>query len=690
MPAPRQILRVCVLSVTLVTHRLLAEAIDLNRVDPVPADQPIPIQDFVRPRLMELPILNPSGTHLAALVASEEDNHRLLVYELNTKQIETLGLAGDSDINEVHWLGDRRLLFGISLRRRGQIGLYATNVGGLTSYYPLLQYVGAQLIAVPPADRVHPLVWLLSKTMNAGQAGEAVSLDTDVRVGRTVDLLGVGMASADLEEIESNNQKHIAVRYPPLKGGVDAGFLADKNGRLAFGYLFQNNSYHLLRLEGENWVECPVNLEEIDVIGVGNSPGELVVRGPRKAGEPRPLQLMDATTGRLGQVLLADHIYDFNGALYRDPASHDMVGLVHRRNGPQSIWFTPGYRDLQKILDGFFPKVVVHLLGSDEAGKIFLVATESDRQPLIYYSVNLETRAVGLIKNSAPWLDPKRMQPTSVIKFKTRDGRQLDALITMPAGASKTNPPPLVVLAPERYEHAFWQFDAEAQFFASRGYAVLKPNHRGSPGFGWMFPPEDGRATNKMADDVIDATQALARSGLIDRARIAVLGSGGRGKFGGYLAVLATAHEPSLYRCAVAVCGVFDMGEIVRANRFYRESAPAYHPDVAWSALERLGDPAKERAKFEALSAVQQAGRIRAPLLIAYGEYAPGEEIGQAKKLESALGKNGVPCELEMFRNESFIISRLSNKVELYTRIEAFLARHLTPAPPGATAGGTD
>ena len=659
-----------------------AQSIDLKRVTPVPANETIPILDFIRPSLMERPVLNPSGTHIAALVSFNEDQRRLLVYDLKTQQPELGGGDAEEDISQVHWLNDRRVLIGIALLKRGEVGLYVGNVPGLSRFYPMLQYVGATLVAVPPADRLHPLLWLHSHSMNAGNSGEAVNVDTNIQSGKLVNLLGAVTQSLDAPEITGENQRHIATRYPALTSGLDAGFLADKEGQLAFGFAATADGiYSLHRLVGNQWEKCPVPLAEIDVFGTGNRPGELIVRGPRQAEGPRPLQVMDAATGKPGEVLLQDKAYDFNGWLYRDPASHDVVGAVYERNGPQVAWFTEDYRALQKVLDGFFPGLVVRILGSDEAKKTFLVATYSDRQPEIYFCVNLEQHAVGLIKNSTPWLDPKRMQPMNPIKFKTRDGRRLDAYVTMPAGASTAHPPPLVVLPPDnRPQRNSWGFSADAQFLASRGYAVLQPNHRGTPGYGWMFPPEDAQALNKMQEDVIDAVKALSASGLVDGSRMAIVGF----QFGASLAASAIAHEPSVFRCAVAVSGTYDWAEVIQSSHFYQETAQPYYAEAVRTALDRLGDPRKNPERFDAISPLRQAGQIRTPLYLAYGEYASGETIAQAKSLKSALTRNNIPCELQSFRDESWGIRHLRNRLELYEHIEAFLAKHLTPSPPAA------
>ncbi|HEY4247148.1 MAG TPA: prolyl oligopeptidase family serine peptidase [Lacunisphaera sp.] len=659
-----------------------ADEPNLERIVPVPAGEQIPLSDFFRPSLMKPPQLNPSGTHIAALVSGNDDRDRLLVYELKTQKTESFGGPNDvdMDVTEVNWLNDERLIFGISLLKRGGIGKYTANVGSLAHYYPMLQYAGASLIAVPPADRTRPLLWLFGLTTLTSGGGEAVNVDTNIRSGKIVNLLGASQQSLDRAEFEDENQKHIVTRYPILKSDQDAGYLADKAGHLAFGYTVNHDGvYQLHRLAGDHWESCPVNLEEIDVIGTGDQPGELVVTGPRNTGHARPLQLMDGTTGKLGEVLLKDDTYDFNGSLYRDPGSRTIVGAVYDHAGPQVAWFNPAYLKLQEILNGFFPGVVVRIIGNDEKGELVLVSTYSDRQPPVYQWVDVTTRKAGLIKNSMPWIDPARMRPMQIVKYKTRDGHRLDAYLTLPAGASKQNPPPMVVL-PHDGPHIrnTWGFDAQAQFFASRGYAVLQPNYRSSPGYGWMFPREDDWAFDKMRDDVIDATKGLASSGLVDGRRIAIIGTG----FGGYLAADSVASEPALYRCAVSISGIYDWAELIRDNRFNQEMSAPYNSSSFYSILYRLGDPKKEPEKFNALSVLQHAGQIRVPLLMAYGEFDSGILISQAKSVESTLKRNGIDCDLEKFTNESFGILRLKHVLELYTRVEAFLAKNLIPVKP--------
>ncbi len=193
---------------------------------------------------------------------------------------------------------------------------------------------------------------------------------------------------------------------------------------------------------------CPVNLTIGDFFGPGNKPGELAGRPPHKQGTPSPLVLLDAATGQTEQALVEDKGYDFVGGVYRDPASGEIIGATAQREGPHVIWFTDEYRKFQAMLNHAFPGLVVRIVSSNEAQDFFLVAAYSDRQPPLYAWVDLKRHVSGLFKQAAPWIDPKRMQPESIIRFKTRDGHLLDAYLTLPGrslegapGAPSGHPP---------------------------------------------------------------------------------------------------------------------------------------------------------------------------------------------------------------------------------------------------------
>lgn len=610
------------------------------------------------------------------MIVASEDRYRLLVSDLETQKFEFVGFRGDKDVFRFNWLDDKRLMFGVGSLKLYSLGLFATEVGELQRPYPLLQNCGASLISVPKRNRLRPLVWIRHDIDQRRDAGVAV-INTDIKTGRAVNLATAGASYSELMDSRDNNDRHVVSSYPLPKGGLGFGYMADKDGELAFAYTSDEGVLALHRLAGKTWEKCPIDLDLVDVVDCGNDPGQLVALESLQPGRPRALRFMDAATGEFKDSLFTDEGYDFGGWLYRDPGSRKIVGAVYDRAGPHVVWFDESYRAIQKILDSYFPGLVVRILGSDDAGKVFLISARSDRQPAIYHWVNLEKRSIGLIKNSMPWIDPSRMQPMSIMKFKTRDGRQLDAYVTLPAGTSKKNPAPLVVLPHGGpWARDGWGFDSEAQFLASRGYAVMQPNYRGSTGYNWMFPEEDQWAFRKMHDDVTDATKVLLRSGMIAADRVAIMG----GSFGAYLALSGVVHEPELFRCAVTIAGVFDWEQLVKERKYDQFRDPQYG-----RLLRKLGDPTQHKDRFEQISPVRYVKNIRVPLFVSHGGHDPVAEIGQSRRLISELKKYNVSYETYLVGDEGHGMGYLKNRVELYARVEAFLAKHLAPQQQVAT-----
>jgi dipeptidyl aminopeptidase/acylaminoacyl peptidase len=457
----------------------------------------------------------------------------------------------------------------------------------------------------------------------------------------------------------------------PENVGLTYNYMADKSGELAYAFASHMGAQSLLRLEGHQWVKCPVDLEEIDVVANANEPGQLLVRGPSPGGQPRPLQFMEAATGKLGDVVLQDPLYDFNGWTYRNPANGDILGAVFQKGGPRVYWFNDQYKSLQKILDGMFPGQIVRIIGSDDHHNIFLVATFSDRQPVIYHWVNLETRQASIFKQSAPWIDPTRMQPMQILSFKTRDGQKLDAYFTLPAGTSKANPAPLVVLCHGGpWARDNWGYNDDVQFLAHHGYAVLQPNYRGSTGSVGRFAADDRYDFIKMHQDVTDAVKTAASTGLIDQDRIGIMG----GSFGGYLAVSGVAHEPGLYRCAVTNAGVFDWALQLQAQKYDQFDLPYYG-----HMIKHLGDPKTEAAKYDAMSPLRHVANIRVPVFVAGGKDDQTVEIEQSRNLVAELEKHNIPCEKLFIGGEGHGMAFLKHEVEYHDRVLAFLDKNLKP-----------
>ena len=666
------------LALTLILPYLAkAEKLDLDRITPVPPNQTIPVMDFFRSELLRSPTVNLAGTQVAALVAAGEDHTSLMVFDLKTQKMESHESRGDSDITFVQWLTDDLLVFMINYQKGGNYVFCAGHPGALDQSYPLLQNVTGAFIVSPPNDRTRLLARLGPNTSNTGKYGEVVTLDAKINRGSLLDLSGDGalMGGQQLADVTEANMHHIVGTHPILEtpNGFDLFYNADKEGKLAFGVSSTLGVLALHRLDGDKWVKCPEDLDEMTVVDTGNNPGEIVVVGARREGKPRALEVLNAADGTLSGTLLDDPGYDFNGWLYRDPVSRTILGAVYDSAVPKVVWFDEGMKKLQNSLEKLpvFQGQVVRIVGNNADRSGILIQAFSDTHPSGYYWADLKAKTFGPIKNSRPWIDPGRMQPEGMIKFKTRDGHKLDAYVTLPAGTSKKNPAPLVVLPHSWYQadRTTWGFNAEVQFFVSRGYAVLQPNYRGSAGYTGLFSIADEWDFRKMYEDVADATKAIIASGIVDKNRVAIVGT----SFGGFLALSGAAYEPGIYQCAVAISPIaLDLAKYIEENKYNQFSDPTYS-----RLVYKLGDPKTDTAKYEALSPLRHAEQIQAAVLICNGQYDPTFVTNESKELVSIVKRNHPTSDTIYFLNEAGGVRHLSNKVELYTRIENFLAQNL-------------
>lgn len=647
----------------------------LSRDTPVPDNQQIPVADFFRPGLLYNPSLNPSGTSIAAMVTAGEDHQLLMVYDVKTQKFQVLGPHGDTDVAGYTWLSDRRLAYLVASQKLYGLGLFGANVGALGETYPILQYFGTRLIAVPRSERPSVLVWNTVNQIQQPWVDQGAALVNTSQLSRdggidfTVNTSNENL-NAHIQPILENNDSHLLKRYPMPPHGTASNYMPDKDGNLAFAVTSENAAETLYRFENESWVRSPLDLANWVVFGPGNRAGEVAARTPHRQGTPASLVLVDAAAGSVRQTLAEDKGYDFGGGIYRDPLTGEIIGVNFDREGPHAVWFTGAYRKYQETLNASFPGLVVQILGSNEAQ--FLAKAYSDRQPPLFVWVDFKKHRSGLFRQANPWLDPKRMRAEAIIRFKTRDAKTLDAYLTLPAGASRDRPCPLVVIphgGPWVRDH--WGFDGEAQFLASRGYAVLKPNYRASPGYEWQFAAGDHWDFVKMSQDVTDATKAMIASGLVDPHRIAIMG----GSFGGFLSLMGVVNEPDLYRCAVGISGVYDWAQLVRDVKYdYTAFAPWYS-----TLVHHLGDPSKDDARFDAIAPSRHVDRVRVPVFVTHGGNDPIADIGQSTHLIEELKRHNIPYESFIVGSEGHGMLHFANRVDQYSRIEAFLAKNLAP-----------
>ena len=648
-----------------------APEMELDRLVPVAPTEQIPATDFLRPSIMGTPDINDTGTHVAALVNSLDGASRLMIVDRETNKSSFIGGSDGTTVYAFTWLDGEHIAYNIASLQGIELGLMVANVKDLAGAYPIFQYTSAQIVGVPQANPMKPLVWLSANGDDT--VARLVELDAAKNSGDFIDVTGDAEAlQAALEVVSQRNEAQILRVIQRPEEGYQLGYLCGGQGNPAFAFTQVNDGAVLWMWNGQGWERSGVDPTKLNIVEPGDKAAELLVVAPAKDGKPNAVHFFDVKTAQQGELVFQDLEYDFNGSFYRDPASRVLVGAFYDRNGPTTRWFDETYQKLQGVFNGYFPGKVVRLLDGDVRGSVFLVALFSDRDPISYYTLDLEKRTVSKLQNGQPWIDPERMQKTNILKYTTGDGMKLDAYVTLPAGTTKENPAPLLVLPHGGpWARSSWGFQGEVQFFVSRGYAVIQPNYRGSTGYDWMFTQADRVDFLKMSDDVSRAVKTVLKTGMINPKKVAIVGGG----FGGYLVLNGLLTDPDLYSCGVSHSGIYDWSWLANELGVDRNLHPTYGP-----LMTLLGDPGTQAAKFEAISPARQVARLKRPIMVARERDATGLTRSQSVRLVNGL-KTVEANYKELLIDGSMDL--LVNQVGLFNEMDAYLAQQLgLPARP--------
>jgi dienelactone hydrolase len=381
------------------------------------------------------------------------------------------------------------------------------------------------------------------------------------------------------------------------------------------------------------------------------------------------------TMQRDSAPLIAVPGFDFAGTPAIDGPSGRLLGIHLQTDAGSSYWFNPQMKADQARIDALLPATTNTILCASAclATPVLLVAASSDRQPteyVLYYRDNGKLAGVGA---EHPGIEPAHMGLRDFHRYTARDGRSIPAYVTLPPGDA-AGPRPAVVLVHggPNLRGTYWDWDAEAQFLATRGYVVIQPEFRGSTGFGYdHFVAGMKQWGMAMQDDLADAAQWAVRQGWADPRRIAIMGA----SYGGYATLMGLIQDPQIFRCGVAWAGVTDIGLQFSAPR-----SDASRETLNYSLRTLIGDPEKDAELFRRHSPLVRAAELKQPLLIAHGFEDRRVTMEHATRFHDAVKQNNQNVEFIVYPNEAHGWRHEDNRIAFWQRVEAFLDKHLKQA----------
>lgn len=562
----------------------------------------IPLEQFTRFDAFGTIKISPDGTTVAATGGR---NGRSVLTFLDVRSAKVVASTSSRrPISEFHWVSKTRVLYKVgryfyAIDKDGQrdIGLYAPEIEG--DAFP-------DLISTLEADADHVLIaqFDIGPSGYANRDGKPRLTRVDVLTGRR-DELGRAPLNAPTVLVDRNGQVQFALGY-------DAGT------KLALSWRAKPDApWSDFQLPG-------FRLDTVRLLRFSTDNGSVYLAGARADDAFAALYKLDLGTRSIVRAAgidgadVQDVVMDFFDG--------EVIGVRGEVDRLEYRWLNPASSAalLYGALARAFPDQQIETTSVSDDGRRAILFVSSDVNPGDYYLFDTRTQKADFISAVRSTIDARRMQPRRAVQIKARDGVTLHAYVTTPAGEGSH---PLVVRVRDRpYDtRESWRFDWESQLLASRGYAVLQVNFRGTPGLGPDLKTAGYRQWGRaMQDDLTDATRWAIEQKIAPADRICIMGVG----FGGYAALMGTVREPGLYRCAISYGGIYDLEIYAK----YRDLA---HPITRQLYVDQaLGS---DVADLKARSPIHNVDKMDIPVLLLHGEGNRDLDVVPAKWLMRAL-----------------------------------------------------
>ncbi|MDQ2076098.1 S9 family peptidase [Marinimicrobium sp. ABcell2] len=400
--------------------------------------------------------------------------------------------------------------------------------------------------------------------------------------------------------------------------------------------------------------------DEVYPIGFGYDPNTLYINAYHNG--LKALFKVDLGDEDLTKELVYSHPhFDISAGLVYDRKGKRVIGIGGSHDGG-TVFFDDELNALKASIDSALPnsRNSVYSL-TDDLNK-FLVYSTGRTESGTYYLGTREPRSLNAVAYRYGALEPQRMTPVRNYHYKARDGLDIHAWLTRPAGSEGKLP---TLMFPHGGPHARDSdaFDYWSQYFASLGYAVLQMNFRGSTGQGHAFFEAGLQNWGKeMQDDIEDGARALIADGIADPDRICIVGA----SYGGYAALMGAVKTPDFYQCAISFAGVSDVFELVRSRRDFSQSY-----NVIEAQVGRHGRQLRE------ISPVNHAETVKIPVLLVHGDSDRQVEAEHSQKMYAALKRAGKDVTYIELPNEDHYLSNEDNRVATFRAMGEFLEKHL-------------
>ncbi len=628
------------------------------------AAAPPPVEAYARLPQLESPTLSPDGQAFAAIMNRGDE---ALVVTRNIDGSEALRAAMKTDNREqrfawLRWVNPQRLVVSLHFagKRHGvettetrlvavdRDGSHVKTLAQPTAFANASAYAQIQDRVVDwlPEDGHHILLQSPVDGTDNSPAVYRVNVDTGARELVHGRRHGVRQWMTD-----GTHRVRLGVRQEGARIEVLVSDPAGESWRTAWSYgLFDSHS--------------------VEPLGFGADVNQLFVlanhEGRRALFE---VDLRDPALSR--RLVLASPRGDVSGSLVRAALTQQPVGVRGGAEGDAAAsYWDPQAQALVRAIDAAVPGRFNRLLQFSSDGSRYLLYSSGNGLPPQFMVGDRGNGSISVLARQYPDLTPGSVARKQAHTVTARDGLQLPAFLTLPEGVPPPQQLPLVLLphgGPISRDGL--DFDPLASFLASRGYAVLQVNFRGSAGLGFERVNAGLKRWGlEMQDDLTDALQWAVQRGTADPARVCIVGA----SYGGYAALMGGARTPDLYRCVVSLAGVSDLIALSTYRAHYVNGADVFEQQVgsAWGDRQQLKDTSPRRL----------AANFKVPVLLLHGSDDRAVPFEQSVEMADALKSAGKDVRLVGLEGGDHGLSFQRHRLQFFRELEDFLAANIGPA----------
>jgi dipeptidyl aminopeptidase/acylaminoacyl peptidase len=381
------------------------------------------------------------------------------------------------------------------------------------------------------------------------------------------------------------------------------------------------------------------------------------------------LTLLDVATGK-EDVVESDpeKKVDFGGALFSD-LTDELIATTYEDDRVRRYFHDKAYEADYKLLEKKLTGREINFGSRTDDEQVWIVSASSDVEPGESFIFNRKTKALTSQYKIRERLPREALSPMTSIRYKSSDGLEIPAYLTIPKGTSGKGMATIVLPHGGPWGRDDWGYDGLAQFLANRGYVVLQPNFRASTGYGKKFLNAGNKQWGDlMQDDLTWGVKYLVAQGIADPKRVGILG----GSYGGYATLAGVAFTPDVYAAGVSIVGPSNIITLL-------DSIPPYWEAIRTVFNERMGNPSnpEDRKRLERQSPLNSADKIKTPLLVLQGANDPRVKQHESDQIVVALRDRGFPVEYIVAPDEGHGFARPVNNMAGFAATEKFLAKHL-------------